>query len=236
LISKAKPPKPKRRKKSLIQEPDEIPPTHIENSKALLNMMNTNIKAMRRIRHTHSKFAALNATTLTNEDTEEGGGGGGGSGGTSGMPGVGLSGASGFGSNDSLGGAGENSMMASADDEILNEKVDERPWVMMMQSKGKKSKGKEKIARVGGVEIGQKNSWGCMQWTNTKILEHVGFQGTFFFFWRCRLVLFTLFFSGASQVALDVMAGVMAEYISNVGRTIKYLCDQRPTTMTPEVT
>ncbi|KAF7783329.1 hypothetical protein Agabi119p4_2705 [Agaricus bisporus var. burnettii] len=209
-IPKSKSPRPKPRRKASIEEPDEIPPTHIENSNALLNLMNTNIKSMRRIRHTHSKFSALNATTLVNEDVEESGGGGG----IGAMPGAGPSGASGFG-GDSLGGAGENSMVASADDEILNEKVDETPWVMMARSKGKRGKGREKIARVGGVEIGGKNAWGCMQWANKKILEHVGFQGT-------------------SQVSLDVMSGVMSEYISNVGRTIKYLCDQRPATMTPE--
>ncbi len=55
-------------------EVDQVPPTHVDNPKALLNMMNVNIKTMRRIRHTHAKFAALNATTLVNEETEEGGG------------------------------------------------------------------------------------------------------------------------------------------------------------------
>lgn len=149
---------------------------------------------MRRIRHTHSKFAALNATTLTNEDAEDGGSGGGATGGTVGIPGAGLSVASGFSGTDGLVGTGENLMMASADDEILNEKVDERPWVMMMQGKGKKDKGKSTIARVGGIEIGEKNAWGCMQWANRKILEHVGFQGTCFSFWCCLFGLFIRMF------------------------------------------
>jgi transcriptional activator SPT7 len=56
------------------------------------------------------------------------------------MPGAGLSSASDVASNDSLDGAGEDSMMAAADDEILNEKADERPWVMMIQSKGERER------------------------------------------------------------------------------------------------
>lgn len=193
--------------------------------------MNTNIKTMRRIRHTHSKFAALNATTLANEETEDGGAGG--------APVAGPSGAGAFGVAEGVGG-GESSTVAlnaAADDEILNEKVDEKPWVMMVQGTGKgKGKAKEKLARVGGVEIGEQNAWGCMQWTNQKILEHVGFQGALFILgstWFTDDVGARL--EGTSQVALDVLAGVMSEYLSNVGRTIKYLCDKRPATMTAEV-
>lgn len=154
-------------------EVDEVPPTHVENPKALLNMMNTNIKTMRRIRHTHAKFAALNATTLAGEEMEEGG------------VGTGVAGSSGPGAGATGSVAGpsiteaESSAMAlnaAAEDEILNEKVDEQPWVMMVPGKGK---GKERVARVGGVEIGEKNAWGCLQWANQKILEHAGFQGAF---------------------------------------------------------
>ncbi|KXN87079.1 Transcriptional activator spt7 [Leucoagaricus sp. SymC.cos] len=172
-----------RRPPSSTTPSPSFPPPSSENPKALLNLMNTNIKTMRRVRHTHGKFAALNASTLAHEEVEEG-----------------------------------EALNAAADDEILNEKVDEKPWVMMRKiPSGGKGKGKEReeVAKVGGVDVGEKNAWGCLQWTNQKILEHVGFQGT-------------------SQIALDVMSGVLSEYISNVGRTIKFMCDKYSGAMTPE--
>jgi len=36
-------------------------------------------------------------------------------------------------------------------------------------------------------------------------------------------------------VSLDVISGILAEYISNVGRTIKFMSDKYGGTMTPEV-
>ncbi|KAF9443889.1 hypothetical protein P691DRAFT_808180 [Macrolepiota fuliginosa MF-IS2] len=212
-IPKAPKLKSKRRKKQDAAhiEVDEVPPTHIDNPKALLNMMNVNVKTMRRVRHTHGKFAALNATTLASDETEEGATGPGAAGGSgSGNAAAGPSNAGAFGDGSAV------ALNAAAEDEILNEKIDERPWVMMVEGKGKgKGKGKERLARVGGIEVGEKNAWGCLQWSNQKILEHAGFQGT-------------------SQAAMDLLAGVMSEYLSNVGRTIKYMCDTYSATMTPE--
>ncbi|KAJ3563494.1 hypothetical protein NP233_g8906 [Leucocoprinus birnbaumii] len=220
--------KPKRRKSQSSPTPNETPPTHIDNPKALLNLMNGNIKTMRRIRHTHGKFAALNATSVANEDVDDPVGGGAGAGLVSAAGGAGAGGPiagpsslSASSPDAAPGYASGEALNAAADDEILNEKVDERPWVMLQhlkpkaKGKGKKGKERERIARAGGVEIGEKNAWSCLQWTNRKILEHVGFQGT-------------------SQVSLDVMSGVMAEYISNVGRTIKFMSDKYAGTMTPE--
>ncbi|GLB37890.1 putative bromo domain containing protein [Lyophyllum shimeji] len=89
--------------------------------------------------------------------------------------------------------------------ETADEKVDERPWMAMV--KGKR--------RVGGVEIGDQNAADCVKWMSGKVLEHVGFQGT-------------------SQAALEVLAGVTSEYLLNVGRTIRFLCDKYCNTMTPE--
>ena len=42
-------------------------------------------------------------------------------------------------------------------------------------------------------------------------------------------------FVGTSSVALDVLADVTAEYLLNVGRTIKFLTDKFAGTMTAEV-
>jgi hypothetical protein len=40
---------------------------------------------------------------------------------------------------------------------------------------------------------------------------------------------------GTSRVALDVLAGVASEYLLNVGRTIRFLCDKYSNSMTAEV-
>jgi transcriptional activator SPT7 len=42
-------------------------------------------------------------------------------------------------------------------------------------------------------------------------------------------------FTGTSEVALDVLAGVTSEYLLNVGRTMRFLCDKYAQKMTPEV-
>jgi hypothetical protein len=40
---------------------------------------------------------------------------------------------------------------------------------------------------------------------------------------------------GTSKIALDVFAGVTSEYLFNVGRTFRFLCDKYSQKMTPEV-
>ncbi|KAG6888372.1 hypothetical protein C0995_008808 [Termitomyces sp. Mi166 len=131
--------KAKRRKK---QTADSAPP------KSLLTMMNNNIKTMKRLRHTHAKFAALNANNTSNGEDPEGGGGAPFS--ASGpMPLVVVS--------------GDDDGIEAADD-----KVDERPWRATI--KGKR--------RVRGIEIGEEAATDCMKWMGRKVLEHVGFQGT----------------------------------------------------------
>ncbi|KAG6853732.1 hypothetical protein C0991_001866 [Blastosporella zonata] len=154
--------------------------------KSLLTMMNNNIKTMKRLRHTHAKFAALTANnTTTAEDAD--GGGDGGSFNVQGPTPPTLA----LGEEDGIG--------------VADDKVDERPWRATI-------KGKQ---RVNGVEMGEEAAADCMNWMSGKVLEHSGFQG-------------------ASQVSLDVLAGVASEYLFNVGRTIRYLCDKYSTSMTPE--
>lgn len=41
--------------------------------------------------------------------------------------------------------------------------------------------------------------------------------------------------AGSSTAALDVLASVTSEYLQNVGRTIRFLCDKYSHTMTAEV-
>ena len=227
-------PKAKRRKKTQDTITDEAPPMRVENPKALLNMMNTNIKTMRRIRYTHAKFAALNATTtLANEEVEEGTSlMSGGIGSVLPMAGASLGDVDILDSSTSTGSTGE-AINAAVDDEIMNEKLDERPFTIMQKVKVRgKGKERERMARHGGVDIGEKNAWTCLQWTNRKILEHVGFQGVYIVNLRSFLIGTS---KGTSQVSLDMLSGILAEYISNVGRTIKFLSDRYAGTMTPEV-
>ncbi|KAH8110536.1 hypothetical protein DFH11DRAFT_1514277 [Phellopilus nigrolimitatus] len=70
-------------------------------------------------------------------------------------------------------------------------------------------------SRGTDLEIGVEDANDCLSWMSTKILEHSGFQST-------------------SRAALDVFTGVAAEYLFNVGRTLRYLCDKYSQQMTAE--
>lgn len=67
-----------------------------------------------------------------------------------------------------------------------------------------------------GLEIGEKNADNCLHWMGTKVLEHAGFQGT-------------------SRIASDVLSGLTSEYLMNVGRTMRFLCDKYARKMSAEV-
>lgn len=135
------------------------PPT---NPKSLLSMMNNNIKTMRRLRHTHGKFAALNAATAPADDEEQGG---------DGAP-YGPSG-TGAGPRASGMAAMAPTIFGVGDDDVADDKIDESPWTP--------GKGKTK-STARGMELGEANSRDCLQWTTSKILEHSGFQGLSFRF------------------------------------------------------
>ncbi|TBU46661.1 hypothetical protein BD309DRAFT_953609 [Dichomitus squalens] len=81
----------------------------------------------------------------------------------------------------------------------LDDVIDERPW---------KPTG-------AGIDMGEENATNCLHWMGSKVLEHVGFQGT-------------------SKMALDTLASVTAEYLQNVGRTIRFICDKYGNQMTAE--
>jgi transcriptional activator SPT7 len=177
--------------------------------------MNNNIKTMKRVRHTHAKFAALNLNLGAGAE-EEGEGGGGG---------MGIG--SGFG-------AGQGVTVAMAQDEdgieAVYDKIDERPWSARIKGKGRHT--------TGGIEIGEEIAADCVHWMGGKVLEHAGFQGMLMNLLFVEVLIFVyslLHFTGSSQAALDVLTGVTAEYLLNVGRTIRFLCDKYSATMTPEV-
>ncbi|KAI0351962.1 hypothetical protein OH77DRAFT_1428987 [Trametes cingulata] len=68
---------------------------------------------------------------------------------------------------------------------------------------------------AAGLDLGAENADDCLHWMGSKVLEHAGFQGS-------------------SKMALDVLASVTAEYLFNVGRTIRFLCDKYGNKMTAE--
>jgi len=172
--------------------PQILPP---QNPKSLLSMMNSNIKLMRRIRHTHTKYVALNALTAPEDDD----------GVESNLYGLGSAVPGTRYSGTSMHPDMEGNIIV--EDDMIDDKIDERPWVV----------GQANAKRIpSGIDIGEDKAMDCLDWATEKILEHIGFQGT-------------------SKVARDVLAGVTAEYFSNVGRTIRFLTDKFGKTMTPEV-
>ncbi|RDB25280.1 hypothetical protein Hypma_007354 [Hypsizygus marmoreus] len=212
-------PKPKRRKKAPTNTTTTTAGGGAE-PKSLLTMINNNIKTMKRLRHTHARFAGLNLGAsgggAAGEDGDGDGLGAGGGGGRGGTPMMGVGAGVGVGMGMGMG----------VDEDVVDDKVDERPWSIpgtgIGGGVGGKGKGKarmkgggEREEGVGEIEIGEDNAADCVKWMSGKVLEHAGFQGT-------------------SQVALDVLASVTSEYLLNVGRTIRFLCDKYSTNMTPE--
>ena len=182
------------RKKMKRKRPKRPPPLLLQrqNSKSLLTMMNNNIKTMRRLRHTHAKFVALNASTAAPEDED----------GVDAALYGGLASATPGNRAPVL--AGMHVGSGVGEDDMVDDKIDERPW---MVTGG---------ILKGGIEIGEENAVNCLHWTTNKILEHIGFQDT-------------------SKAARDVLADILAEYLSNVGRTIRFLIDKFGKAMTAEV-
>ncbi|KAF8210067.1 hypothetical protein K438DRAFT_1959354 [Mycena galopus ATCC 62051] len=193
--------------------------------KTLLALMNGNIRTMRRLRHTHARFAALGlgAGAPTTDEFDQ-----------SGMPPPPLPPLLGLPPPPLQ--AGLLSMPELPDreeDAVVGEnEVDDRPWGVELgigsagirrRRKGKRRAG-EGLPPLPGVdaeeelpdiEVGAESADQCMRWMGSKVLEHAGFQGT-------------------SNVALDTVASVTSEYLLNVGRTIRYLSDKYSQTMTPE--
>ncbi|KAH9949306.1 hypothetical protein B0H21DRAFT_147863 [Amylocystis lapponica] len=66
-----------------------------------------------------------------------------------------------------------------------------------------------------GIEMGEEHAANCLHWMGSKVLEHSGFQGT-------------------SKGALDVLTSVTSEYLLNVGRTIRFMCDKFGNQMSQE--
>ncbi|KAI0026324.1 hypothetical protein K488DRAFT_92843, partial [Vararia minispora EC-137] len=101
--------------------------------------------------------------------------------------------------------AGDADADADGAEPIERESARERgPWTLPAAGNGAR-----------GIEIGEQAAAQCLRWVNERMLEHVGFQG-------------------ASRMALDVLAGIMGEYLSNVGRTMRFYLDKYSGAMTAE--
>ncbi|OAX33132.1 hypothetical protein K503DRAFT_794579 [Rhizopogon vinicolor AM-OR11-026] len=109
--------------------------------------------------------------------------------------------------NTEEGGMGDEPPDAG-EDGLVEEVIDERPWRARYA-------GLRQVKGPVDLEVGEKNADECLKWMNRKVLEHAGFQGT-------------------SGVALDVIAGVTSEYLLNVGRSLRFLCDKYAKSMTSE--
>ena len=150
--SKDQPTSSAKAKKRKRRPPKPAPP----RPRSLLALMNSNISTQRRIRRTHAKFVAISATAAAanNVGGEEGEGGDV----TTTGPQAGLTGD------------------VDADDAEVGT-VDERPGPVPRPSQKSVS---EELFDVK-PDIGEQAAEKCIQWVNRKILEHVGFQGTFCF-------------------------------------------------------
>lgn len=72
-----------------------------------------------------------------------------------------------------------------------------------------------------------------LEHVSSRVLGHAGFDGAFDFIWG--LPLLTGLSSGANATALGVLAHVAAEYIMNLGRTLRFYSDRYGSTMSTEV-
>ncbi|KIK61029.1 hypothetical protein GYMLUDRAFT_586847 [Collybiopsis luxurians FD-317 M1] len=156
--SKSATAKKKKRRKKL---PDSYRPE--DKPKALLTLMNSNIRTIKRVRHTHARFAALGLAKDTGAGNEDGDNETAAT--AYNAPGSAAAG-SGSGSGLGLGpGAGGDAMDV---EEATDDRVDERPWEVPTRG-GRK---------LSGIEMGDEYADDCVRWMNGKVLEHAGFQGT----------------------------------------------------------
>ncbi|KAF8636847.1 hypothetical protein AX17_003221 [Amanita inopinata Kibby_2008] len=224
---------------------------------SLLSMMNTNMKTMKRVRHTHARFAALTANTAT----------------------AGLAGAdepmevsaapmsaqavmdgfintpSGLAGLSSSGNVSTGNVVGDEESiDVVDDKVDERPWLQRYidgaqiqddssstaivssvrpanQSNTVTSKGYPLLADAKWKEKPAKGKRRSKLPIGIDMGEEIAENCAR---WMGEKVLEHVGFQGTSKAALDVLSGVTMEYLYNVGRTIKFLSDKYSQTMTPE--
>lgn len=165
--------------------------------------MNTNIRTMRRLRHTHARFAALGLASALpggpgqDEFDSQGAMGG------MGPPPLPLP-PLGMPSAPAMDGLLAMPELREEEDAVVGEnEVDDRPWggevgigesTRRRRRKGKGRAGaaphpvdtldvkkEEEEEEPPEIEVGSVNADQCMRWMGSKVLEHAGFQGAFHF-------------------------------------------------------
>ena len=82
---------------------------------------------------------------------------------------------------DDGGGVGQDEPPETAEDDPMDEFVDERPWRTLVQLKCSDVE--------GGVELGGDRAAHCLRWMNGRVLEHAGFQGECSWLGRCNFAV-----------------------------------------------
>ncbi|KAM6502915.1 hypothetical protein JOM56_002892 [Amanita muscaria] len=131
---------------------------------SLVSLINSNIKAMKRVRHTHARFAALVANTAAATGADDS------IDGAAPMP-------DDFPTQASAGVHGPGSMGSVHGDEesmdVVEDRVDERPWLQRYIDATRR-----RSRLPTGIDMGEEITDSCVRWMGEKVLEHVGFQGT----------------------------------------------------------
>ncbi|KAF9262573.1 hypothetical protein L218DRAFT_391960 [Marasmius fiardii PR-910] len=227
-------------------------------SKSLLSLMNNNVRTMKRIRMTHTKFAALG---LGRDGNPVGGDDGEGAG-----VGVGDMGA--------MMDVDETGVVAGGVGVDENDRIDDRPWMVRMKETAVYVDDSEGVGKFDvpvavvnatqpppaandttpGVSSAPTSTGKAVDGSATVMrsepkagkrrrakpahivggVEMGPENAETCLRWMSEKVLEHAGFQGTSRVALDVMAGVTSEYLQNVGRTIKFLTDKFGHTMSAE--
>ena len=156
---------------------------------------------MKRVRHTHARFASLIANTAALSGADES---------IDGLPPT-TGAASGFPSQSGitmsshLGGGSGGVTVEEENVDVVNDRIDERPWLQhyidaaqshedavsaaqpanasssttdsARQKVRKKGKRKKRPRLPTGIDMGEEIADGCIRWMGEKVLDHVGFQG-----------------------------------------------------------
>jgi transcriptional activator SPT7 len=162
---------------------------------------------MKRVRHTHARFASLIANTAALGGTDES---------IDGLPpttgaAAGFPSQSGITMSSNLGGGLGGATAEEENVDVVNDRVDERPWLQhyidaaqshedavpaaqlanasnsvtesARQKVRKKGKRKKRSRLPTGIDMGEEIADGCVRWMEEKVLDHVGFQGGLMTFW-----------------------------------------------------
>ncbi|CAK5273926.1 unnamed protein product [Mycena citricolor] len=131
-----------------------------KSEKFLLTLMNDNIRTIRRLRHTHTRFSALGlGQPSANPDDFDA------------PP-----------APPPLDGPAAADMSIQDEDAFISVgEVDDQPWGAALGLTGRWKRRRVELeagTMEEPIEIGQQNAENCMQWMTGKVLEHAGFQGS----------------------------------------------------------